>query len=221
MKPLSSYFPIASAAMERPSTSTDPRRNIHRSARQHPPIREATSYGYCRGPVDVRALPCPLAGVCGALVRGAVLQRLSWYHRTALASHIVIPSGLSTLHSAMAVARCRIRSSTSFVMRTTPVSCRHPCIRHSATTLNRARTSRCRSCPPCFFPTLDALDEAFASASAAGHPPKVLLLTNPTNPLGTVWPANATCGAIEWTMTGHGLHVVSDEIYAASVFGDD
>jgi aspartate/methionine/tyrosine aminotransferase len=43
---------------------------------------------------------------------------------------------------------------------------------------------------------------------------------NPTNPLGPVWPADATRGAIEWA-TGHGLHVVSDEIYVTSIFSNN
>ena len=56
------------------------------------------------------------------------------------------------------------------------------------------------------------------TSTAAGHPPKVLLLTNPTNPFGTVWKAEDMLRAIEWA-TAHRIHVVSDEIYAASIFG--
>ena len=69
-----------------------------------------------------------------------------------------------------------------------------------------------------YFPTTAALDAARVASRSAGHPPKVLLLTNPTNPFGTVWRAEDMLRAIEWA-TEHGMHVVSDEIYAASIFG--
>ena len=69
------------------------------------------------------------------------------------------------------------------------------------------------------FPTPAALEAAYAEASAKGHAPRVILLTNPTNPLGTVWPAEAVRGAMEWAVD-KGMHVVADEIYAASVFGE-
>lgn len=67
-----------------------------------------------------------------------------------------------------------------------------------------------------FFPTAAELDHA---ADSAHSPARALLLTNPTNPLGTVIPSHVYAEAIHWAVT-RGIHVVSDEIYACSVFGD-
>ncbi len=48
---------------------------------------------------------------------------------------------------------------------------------------------------------------------------KALLVTNPDNPLGRVAPAEEVGRLIEWARD-RGLHVVLDEVYALSVFGD-
>lgn len=67
-----------------------------------------------------------------------------------------------------------------------------------------------------FFPTPEELDQAVGSASSTT---RALLLTNPTNPLGTVIQPDAYAEAIRWALQ-RGLHVISDEIYACSIFGD-
>lgn len=67
------------------------------------------------------------------------------------------------------------------------------------------------------FPTVRDLDEAYAMSNKAGRAPKILLLCNPSNPLGVVFPEGEVRDAILWA-TGRGMHVISDEIYAASVF---
>lgn len=70
-----------------------------------------------------------------------------------------------------------------------------------------------------YVPTVRDLDEAAAAATAAGAPPRMLLLTHPHNPLGVVWPADAYAGIVKWGLK-RGLHVVSDEVYALSIFDD-
>ena len=62
------------------------------------------------------------------------------------------------------------------------------------------------------LPTNEDLDKAFSSCSN----PRVLLLTNPHNPLGTVLNAQQVHRCIKWALM-RGLHVISDEIYANSV----
>ena len=57
-----------------------------------------------------------------------------------------------------------------------------------------------------------------AALAAADRPVKVLLYTNPSNPLGTIAPASEITDVIEWGAT-NGVHVVIDEIYALSVHG--
>jgi len=67
---------------------------------------------------------------------------------------------------------------------------------------------------PNFELTASGLDEAFARAD---NKAKALLLTNPSNPLGTVYTRAQLELAIEWTRA-RGLHLICDEIYALSCF---
>ena len=64
--------------------------------------------------------------------------------------------------------------------------------------------------------TPDHLDRALA---AAGRPVRALLFTSPNNPLGTVYSAAEIEEVLRWAESAR-IHVVFDEIYALSVFGD-
>ena len=64
--------------------------------------------------------------------------------------------------------------------------------------------------------TPEHLDRALAGA---GHPVKALLFTSPNNPLGTVYSAPEVEHVLHWARA-RDIHVVFDEIYALSVFGD-
>ena len=64
--------------------------------------------------------------------------------------------------------------------------------------------------------TTDDLDHAFETA---GRPVRVLLLTNPDNPRGAVLSGDEVDGVLRWAAE-RDLHVLADEIYALSVFGD-
>ena len=64
--------------------------------------------------------------------------------------------------------------------------------------------------------TPERLDRAVAEA---GRPVKVLLFTTPNNPLGTVYTADEIDEILTWA-GDRDLHVVFDEIYALSVFGE-
>jgi 1-aminocyclopropane-1-carboxylate synthase len=68
-------------------------------------------------------------------------------------------------------------------------------------------------------PRLDraTLETAAAAAHATGHPPRVLLLASPYNPLGVCWSLDELATAVHWC-ADTGAHLISDEIYAASVF---
>jgi aspartate/methionine/tyrosine aminotransferase len=63
--------------------------------------------------------------------------------------------------------------------------------------------------------TSDLLERALARAPV---PVRAVLYTNPDNPLGSVASESEVLDVIGWTRS-HGLHLVSDEIYALSVFG--
>lgn len=69
------------------------------------------------------------------------------------------------------------------------------------------------------FPTVAALEAARAACAAAASDVKVLLLCHPGNPTGQVLPAAAWRAAACWALRC-GMHVVSDEVYASSVWGD-
>ena len=57
-----------------------------------------------------------------------------------------------------------------------------------------------------------------AAYDSAPQKPKVLLLTNPHNPLGICYPRSVLDSLVLWA-TERSMHVVSDEIYAGSVHG--
>ncbi len=73
-----------------------------------------------------------------------------------------------------------------------------------------------RSAEDGFRLTPALLDRALA---AADRPVRALLVTSPDNPLGTVYAAAEIDAVVEWAADA-GIHVVFDEIYALSVFGD-
>ena len=54
---------------------------------------------------------------------------------------------------------------------------------------------------------------------AAGRPVRALLFTSPSNPMGTVFEPADLAGVLAWAEEV-GIHVVFDEVYALSVFGD-
>ncbi len=73
-----------------------------------------------------------------------------------------------------------------------------------------------RSIDDGFRLTTELLDRALAGA---GRPVKALLFTSPDNPLGTVAPVEEVKRVLAWAAE-RGLHVVFDEVYALSVFGE-
>ncbi len=64
--------------------------------------------------------------------------------------------------------------------------------------------------------TPERLDAALAGA---GRPVKALLFTSPDNPMGRVYTADEVESVLRWGERA-GIHVVVDEVYALSVFGE-
>lgn len=62
----------------------------------------------------------------------------------------------------------------------------------------------------------DSLDQALA---AANRPVRALLFTSPDNPQGRVYRAEEIESILRWAEARH-LHLVADEVYALSVFGE-
>ena len=67
-----------------------------------------------------------------------------------------------------------------------------------------------------FEVTAELLDGALDSA---GVPVSALLFTTPNNPLGRVYTPEEVSAVMEWAET-RGVHLILDEIYALSVFGE-
>ena len=68
---------------------------------------------------------------------------------------------------------------------------------------------------PSIGPTPDELENAAASAEERGLRVRVLLLTNPNNPLGTIYPPWIIQSSIDWARN-RSMHTIVDEIYALS-----
>jgi aspartate/methionine/tyrosine aminotransferase len=68
-----------------------------------------------------------------------------------------------------------------------------------------------------YYPTRNVLQDAYEEAVVAGTPPKVLLLSHPNNPLGICYPPEVVQECIDWCREKQ-VHLISDEIYAGSVY---
>jgi aspartate/methionine/tyrosine aminotransferase len=78
-----------------------------------------------------------------------------------------------------------------------------------------------------YYPNKASLDAAYeCSIRETGRPPRVLLLSHPNNPLGVCYPPTVMKECIDWCRERE-VHLISDEIYAGSVYrkttstGDD
>ncbi|RCV25060.1 hypothetical protein SETIT_5G136200v2 [Setaria italica] len=68
-----------------------------------------------------------------------------------------------------------------------------------------------------FQVTAAALQAAYEEAEAAGMRVRAVLLTNPSNPLGTTVKRSALEGVLDFVIRKN-IHLISDEIYSGSVF---
>lgn len=68
-----------------------------------------------------------------------------------------------------------------------------------------------------YYPTRGALDAALEAAQEDGERPRILLLSHPHNPLGVCYPPEVIRECIDWARENR-IHLVSDEIYAGSVY---
>jgi aspartate/methionine/tyrosine aminotransferase len=64
-------------------------------------------------------------------------------------------------------------------------------------------------------PTPDDLEKAATAAEADGLRVRILLITNPNNPLGTIYPPDVMKSAIDWARSRN-MHTIVDELYALS-----
>ncbi|KAL3771360.1 hypothetical protein ACHAW5_000069 [Stephanodiscus triporus] len=87
-------------------------------------------------------------------------------------------------------------------------------------------TSSSSSCggpipPEYYYPSMPSLDDAYDRAvRETGRPPRVLLISHPNNPLGICYPPRVVRDCIDWCRE-RGVHLISDEIYAGSVYREE
>jgi aspartate/methionine/tyrosine aminotransferase len=69
-----------------------------------------------------------------------------------------------------------------------------------------------------YYPNRASLTHAYnRSIDQTSRPPRVLLLSHPNNPLGICYPPDVMTECIDWCRE-HEVHLISDEIYAGSVY---
>lgn len=71
------------------------------------------------------------------------------------------------------------------------------------------------STDPSTGPTPEDLEKAAKLAEADGMRVRILLITNPNNPLGTIYPPEVMKAAIDWARS-RTMHTIIDEVYALS-----
>jgi aspartate/methionine/tyrosine aminotransferase len=71
-----------------------------------------------------------------------------------------------------------------------------------------------------YYPNRMSLDAAVERYLQQGITPRVLLLSHPHNPLGICYPPEVVKEIIDWCRENR-IHLVSDEIYAGSVYRQD
>lgn len=72
--------------------------------------------------------------------------------------------------------------------------------------------------PSSYYPTVESLEAGYWAAVNKGIKPRALLLSSPNNPLGFCYPEEVLATCLEWCESKEGLHLISDEIYAGSVY---
>ena len=68
-----------------------------------------------------------------------------------------------------------------------------------------------------YYPNKHSLDAAYEKSLNEGSCPRILLLSSPNNPLGICYPSHVIEECIDWCEE-RSIHLVSDEIYAGSVY---
>jgi aspartate/methionine/tyrosine aminotransferase len=96
-----------------------------------------------------------------------------------------------------------------------------PTMEHSSYDSSSSSGGESSPPPEAYYLSKAALDAAKQkSIDENGIEPRILLLSHPQNPLGICYPPSVVEEAIEWCRENE-IHLVSDEIYAGSVYEKD
>jgi len=71
-----------------------------------------------------------------------------------------------------------------------------------------------------YYPNRASLDAAVIASEERGVTPRILLISHPMNPLGICYPPHVIQEIVEWCREKE-IHLVTDEIYAGSVYRPD
>ena len=71
-----------------------------------------------------------------------------------------------------------------------------------------------------YYPNRASLDAAATKATKHGIKPRILLLSHPQNPLGICYPPHVVQEIVDWCRENQ-IHLISDEIYAGSIYRKD
>jgi len=71
-----------------------------------------------------------------------------------------------------------------------------------------------------YYPTLATLNASYDAGVEAGVTPRILLLSNPNNPLGICYPPEVLKMCFDFVVEKE-MHLISDEIYGGSTFNEE
>eukprot|EP00744_Colponema_vietnamica_P020628 GILI01029342.1.p1 GENE.GILI01029342.1~~GILI01029342.1.p1 ORF type:complete len:443 (+),score=113.41 GILI01029342.1:46-1374(+) len=74
--------------------------------------------------------------------------------------------------------------------------------------------------PPAFFVTRESLEATYQSCIEKGQKVKVVLISNPSNPLGRCYTKEEVHTLVSFCLEKK-IHLISDEIYAHSIYGEN
>lgn len=68
-----------------------------------------------------------------------------------------------------------------------------------------------------YYPNTESLDASLEQSVKQGITPRILLLSHPQNPLGICYPPEVIKEVVDWCRL-NSIHLISDEIYAGSIY---